>query len=240
MGNRNSIYNPSMYFLPEAVKDAVSNGEIPQVVTQSVRNSGSSSDYITFSWELQTEILTADELKAAQDKGDVMAAVFAKKNALRKAGDYSFIQKGLFQKVRDSFGTPLTTEDRKGKEYFVYKAINAWGDSFRANEFYDVDKQSVIENGMIKVNPASDNLIIDIFRGTRPMVGAVTATTPIESVSLKGAFNGLNEFTLEQKSQILSNFAIKHGLTSEQALKDINAALKKDRATAIQQLKKCY
>jgi hypothetical protein len=240
MGNRNSIYNPSMYFLPEAVKDAVSNGEIPQVVTQSVRNSGSSSDYITFSWELQTEILTADELKAAQDKGDVMAAVFAKKNALRKAGDYSFIQRGLFQKVRDSFGTPLTTEDRKGKEYFVYKAINAWGDSFRANEFYDVDKQSVIENGMIKVNPASDNLIIDIFRGTRPMVGAVTATTPIESVSLKGAFNGLSEFTLEQKSQILSNFAIKHGLTSEQALKDINAALKKDRATAIEQLKKCY
>lgn len=184
MGNRNSIYNPSMYFLPEAVKDAVSNGEIPQVVTQSVRNSGSSSDYITFSWELQTEILTADELKAAQDKGDVMAAVFAKKNALRKAGDYSFIQRGLFQKVRDSFGTPLTTEDRKGKEYFVYKAINAWGDSFRANEFYDVDKQSVIENGMIKVNPASDNLIIDIFRGTRPVITATPSKTSEKKVSL--------------------------------------------------------
>jgi len=243
MGNRNFIYNPAMYFLPESVKDAVSNGEIPQMLTYSTRNSGSDSDYMTFTWELQTEILTAEELKTAQEKNDVMGAVFAKKNAMRKVSDYSFMQRGLFQKVKDDYGTPLTTEDKKGNEYFVYKAINAWGDSYRANEFYDVDKQSVIDNGMIKVNPTNNNLIIDIFRGTRPMVGTVTVSDSVttkENVSLKGLFNGLTEFTLQQKSQILSNFAIKHGLTSEQALKDINAALKKNRATAIEQLKKCY
>ena len=186
MDNKIPVYNPSMYFLPDSVKDAVSNAEIPQIVTQSVRNSGSSSDYITFTWELQTEILTAEELKAAQNsKEGVMSAVFAKKNALRKAGDYSFMKRGLFQKVKDDFGTPLLHKDRKGSEYFVYKAINAWGDSFRANEFYDVDKQSVIENGMIKAIPTSNNLIIDIFRGTRPIIGAVTAKSEEKELPLQ-------------------------------------------------------
>lgn len=186
MDNKIPVYNPSMYFLPDSVKDAVSNAEIPQIVTQSVRNSGSSSDYITFTWELQTEILTAEELKAAQNSKDgVMSAVFAKKNALRKAGDYSFMKRGLFQKVKDDFGTPLLHKDKKGSEYFVYKAINAWGDSFRANEFYDVDKQSVIENGMITAIPTSNNLIIDIFRGTRPIIGAVTAKSEEKELPLQ-------------------------------------------------------
>jgi hypothetical protein len=101
----------------------------------------------------------------------------------------------------------------------------------------------VFDNGMVTGVAASNGLIIDIFKGTRPIVGAVTANTAPSAkrnVTIKGIFNGLNEFTLEQKSQILSNFAIKHGLTSEEALKDINAALKTNRAEAIEQLKKCY
>jgi hypothetical protein len=215
MGNKSSIYNPSMAFLPESVKDAVSNAEIPQIVTQSVRNSGSSSDYITFTWELQTEILTIEELKAAQDSQQgVMSAVFAKKNALRKKGDYSFMQKGLFQKVKDDFGTPLTTKDKKGNEYFVYKAINAWGDSFRANEFYDVDKQSVIENGMIKVMPVSNNLIIDIFRGTRPIVGAVTAKAEEKELPLQ-----LKDGVAYEPSQVNSLMLEAMGYTPRQIKK---------------------
>jgi hypothetical protein len=242
-GNRVSIYNPSMYFLPEAVKDAVSNGEIPEILTQSANNSDSKFDYITFNWELQQEILTKEELEKIKPSESVLDAVFAKKNEMRRKGDYSYMQKGLFQKVYDSYGVPLTTEDAKGNTYYIYKAINAWGDSYRANEFYNVDKPSVFDNGMVTGVPASNGLIIDIFKGTRPIVGAVTANTAPSAkrnVTIKGIFNGLNEFTLEQKSQILSNFAIKHGLTSEQALKDINAALKTNRAEAIEQLKKCY
>lgn len=243
-GEKTSVYNPSMAFLPDDVKDAVSNGEIPEILTQSINNSDSKSDYVTFSWELQTELLTKEEMEAAI-KGDdsIMSAVFAKKSAMRKANDYSYIKKGLFQKVYDNYGTPLTTEDKKGNKYYIYKAINAWGDSYRANEFYEVDKPSVFDNGMIKPIPGNNNLIIDIFKGTRPVVGAVTATSSSSvktNVSLKGIFNGLNEFTLEQKSKILSNFAIKYGLTTEQALKDINAALEIDRVGAIEQLKKCY
>ena len=242
-GNRVSIYNPSMYFLPGAVKDAVSNGEIPEMLTQSANSSDSKSDYITFNWELQQEILTKEELDKIKPSESILDAVFAKKNEMRRRGDYSYMQKGLFQKVYDDYGTPLTTEDSKGNTYYVYKAINAWGDSYRANEFYNVDKKSVFDNGMISANTTSNGLIIDIFKGTRPIVGAVTANTASSAkrnVTIKGIFNGLNEFTLEQKSQILSNFAIKHGLTSEEALKDINAELKRNRAEAIEQLKRCY
>jgi hypothetical protein len=82
---------------------------------------------------------------------------------MRKIGDYSFIQKGLFKKVYDNFGTALQTADKKGTPYFVYKAINAWGDSYRANEFYTTDHHSVIENGFIKVEDVDNNRIIDLF-----------------------------------------------------------------------------
>ena len=48
-----------------------------------------------------------------------------------------------------------TYKNKKGVivENFVYKMINAWGDSFRANEFYDVIRPSEIDNGFIKVEP---------------------------------------------------------------------------------------
>jgi predicted NAD-dependent protein-ADP-ribosyltransferase YbiA (DUF1768 family) len=65
--------------------------------------------------------------------------------------------------VVDDYGTPLTTKDKKDNEYFVYKAVNAWGDSYRANEFYDVDKKSVFDNGFMQVEDVDNDVIITKF-----------------------------------------------------------------------------
>jgi hypothetical protein len=72
--------------------------------------------------------------------------------------------------VKDS-GQPFvhTSND---KDYYIYQAVNAWGARERAQEFYDVEKPSQIDNGFIKVrNVAADERIINIFTG-----GGVTAT----------------------------------------------------------------
>ena len=69
-------------------------------------------------------------------------------------------------------GQPLIHES-KGKQYYIYQAVNAWGARERAQEFYDVEKPSEIDNGFIKVtNVAADQKIVNMFTGK-----GVTATT---------------------------------------------------------------
>jgi hypothetical protein len=161
-------YNPSMKFLPDVVKEAVIMEEIPPVMTVSRRNRESNSEYIVYTWEKELELLTDDEIKSnkpyAQEK-----LIREKKAQMRRAGNYSYINKGLFRRVSDNYGTPLETTDQKGNPYFVYKAINAWGDSFRANEFWATDHKSVLENGFIKVEDVDNNVIISKFiEGKKP------------------------------------------------------------------------
>jgi len=155
-------YNPSMKFLPDSVKEAIANDDIPPVMTLSLYNRESASDYIVYTWEKELDILT-DEEKRTNPPSSYTKMIIEKKAQMRKAGDYSFINKGLFRKVVDNYGTPLLHTDYKGTPYFVYKAINAWGDSFRANEFWDVDHKSVIDNGFIKVEDVDNNVIITKF-----------------------------------------------------------------------------
>jgi len=159
-----SYYNPAMEFLDKNVKEAVRNKKIPPVMTLSTRNREANSDHIVFTWEKQEDLLTeAEKSEANKNRTSFYKAVQQKKLNMRKIGDYSFIQKGLFKKIYDNFGTALQTTDKKGTPYFVYKAINAWGDSYRANEFYTTDHHSVIENGFIKVEDVDNNRIIDLF-----------------------------------------------------------------------------
>jgi hypothetical protein len=72
-------------------------------------------------------------------------------------------------------------ENKKGElviyRKYVYKAINAWGDSFRAQEFYTTGQQSVLDNGFDKVNEVEDDVIVNIYKG-----GAATAA-PKESIT---------------------------------------------------------
>jgi hypothetical protein len=139
----NPIYNSNMNFSRNNPKiaEAIKKGEIPPLVKISERSKASNSDVIVYSWNVIP-------------KGKTM-------QGMMKERDYSFIKKGLFRKVySDEAKTkPITTtytkkfEDGTEKTYIshVYQMINAWGDSFRANEFYNVAKPSVIDNGFIKV-----------------------------------------------------------------------------------------
>jgi hypothetical protein len=111
------------------VKKAILDGKIPDVVALDSRSMGTDSDVIVYSWEKGTP---------------------AEKKAARRIGDYSYIQKGLFKKVYNGV-EPLVTYDKYGNPQFVFKMINAWGDSYKANEFYDVARPSKIDTGFLKL-----------------------------------------------------------------------------------------
>jgi hypothetical protein len=141
--NQYSASYPSVDFLPNNVKSAIENNEIPQVHTQKIGSRRGNDEYVVSSWNKK---LSRNEIAK-----------------MRKAGDYSYINKGLFKKVYDVDGDPYITTDKKGNEYYVYKAVNAWGDSFRANEFYSEAKQSIIDNGLMKVNEVMDAQVVAAF-----------------------------------------------------------------------------
>jgi len=138
-----SLKYPSIDFLPASVKSMIRKEIIPQVMT-----------------------------KRAEDDGpDVIAAIWNKNLGkkkiaqMRKEGDYSYINKALMQKVYDeSTGEPYVYLV-KDKPYHIYKAINTFGDSFRAQEFYDNVQKSIFDNGYMKANEVSDGIITNIFDG---------------------------------------------------------------------------
>lgn len=154
-------YNPAMKYLPNNVKDLVENGDIPPIMSMSTLGRNSNSDLFVYSWE---ENISKE-----------------KKAEMRKKGDYSYIKRGLFKKVKDVNDEPYIYTNSKGKNYYILQAINAWGARERAQEFYDVEKVSAIDNGFIKVpNVAADSRIISIFdnsRKSKSVQSSVTATT---------------------------------------------------------------
>ncbi len=142
-------FNPSeINFLDNRLKKAIANKTIPQMINISPLSREGRSEYITFVWE--------DKALSKFEKAE-----------MRKKGDYSYIKKGLFKRVNKADGTPVVL----GTEYetYIYKAINAWGDSFRANEFYDkmmpedpdstLAQKSVLDNGYIPVTEVEDSVI---------------------------------------------------------------------------------
>lgn len=189
----NMHYNPSMKFLPDPVKEEIANKNIPPILTRSKFNREANSDYIVYTWEKQEDLLTKQELDKAMLERNVYKVIAAKKAAMRKAGDYSFINKGLFRKVYDNYGVPFEHTAYDGKKYFVYKAINAWGDSFRANEFWATDHKSVLENGFIEVEDVDNNVIISSFLSDKKVKTKPTASRTI-TTDIKSEYSGKPEF----------------------------------------------
>jgi len=153
-------YNAAMEFLPPSAKRAIRLGEVPVMMTQNTLDREAQSDFMVYSWE-EDPILTAEDKKWGN-------TVAKKKMYMKRIGDYSFIKKGLFRKTYDGNGDPFVYRyvNKKGelREYFVYKAVNAWGDSFRAQEFYDEERESVVDNGFIKVEEVEDSKVNKFFR----------------------------------------------------------------------------
>jgi hypothetical protein len=86
----------------------------------------------------------------------------------------------------------------QGKEYFnyVYKMINAWGDSFRAQEFYGkefpldpistVSRSSVLDNGFLKVMREVEDSEIELaLLGTTQIVSATVESTEVKTIAMQ-------------------------------------------------------
>ena len=196
------VQYPSVDFLPPNVKKAIAEGEIPQAVTQRIGKVG--GEYIVASWNKK---LSRQEIAK-----------------MRRAGDYSYVNKGLFKQVFDVDGDPLISEDDKGRPYFVYKAINALGDSFRANEFYSSAKESIIDNGMMKVsNEVTDAQVVAAFSAKyskydKSIKGPLKITVTGDRVIVNGR--------MFVKSMITPESLKNSGFTDEQAGEIINAKCK--------------
>jgi hypothetical protein len=145
-------YNPAMKYLPKNVEKSVERNEIPPIISRSILGRQSDRDFFVYSWE---DNITKE-----------------KRAEMRKKGDFSYIKRGLFRRVKEN-GQPFVHTSNK-KQYYIYQAVNAWGARERAQEFYDVEKPSEIDNGFIKVrNVAADQKIVNMFTGK-----GVTASTP--------------------------------------------------------------
>ena len=157
-------------FLSKKLDKKIGKGELPDMIVFSMFSREGSSDFINYSWE--EKISKKQRIKS------------------RKTGDMSHVNKGLYKKVyrinEKGERVPLLQESEyQGRKYFnyVYKAINAWGDSFRAQEFYGkkfpldpsstVSTQSVLDNGFLKVAREVEDSEIELaLLGTTQMVSA--------------------------------------------------------------------
>jgi hypothetical protein len=128
------LYNMNMNFSGfTPAQKAINAGEVPKLLKLSTLSNAGRMDFVSYSWE-----------RVPEGKS---------KQQMRREGDFSYLKKGLFKKVYyDKERTkPVIITSKKGYNSYVYQMVNAWGDSFRANEFYDAPKESVIDNGYEKV-----------------------------------------------------------------------------------------
>jgi hypothetical protein len=154
------VYNPAMKYLPKNIEKSVERNEIPPIMSRTILGRQSDRDFFVYSWE---DNITKE-----------------KRAEMRKRGDFSYIKRGLFRRVKEN-GQPFVHTSNK-KQYYIYQAVNAWGARERAQEFYDVEKPSEIDNGFIKVrNVAADQKIVNMFTG-----GGVTATQAKTQASKEG------------------------------------------------------
>lgn len=160
--------NNFKFFGYNQVMKAIGNKEIPQLVKINTKARESSSDIIVYQWEEGSK---------------------AQKAEMKKKGDYSYIKKGLFKKIYqgdEAFTISFQIPGGPVISDYIYKSINAWGDShssdgtyFSANEFYDKGRPSVIDNGFLKVEKEmADSTILTYFNNSvtkpEPMKGEDT------------------------------------------------------------------
>lgn len=129
------------------VKEMLDGKKLPPLYRLYKHSRGSDSDYVVLTWE---------DYKMSRSE----------KSARRRDGDYSFRKRALFKKVYIDNNVPLMiNENKRGEpQEFVYRMINAWGDSFRLKEFYDTPQKSLVDNGFEKVeDEMTDKMVVDAF-----------------------------------------------------------------------------
>ena len=199
------LYYPSISFFGyNNLRGAIKAGDIPQLVS-----GGRGGEFEVFSW---TDLSISATERAA----------------MRKAGDYSYINRGLYKKVYDADKiTPITTSDNNGRLYFVYKPINALGDSFRANEFYTEAKESIIDNRMMKVeNEVIDEQIIPYMVKSDKKKSYTKVEEGDLVITIKGDRITVNNRSFAASMINFETLTGRLGYTPEQAGEIINAKCK--------------
>ena len=159
-------YGMSQDSIPESVKDKIAKKEIPPVLEIPMLSREARKDFIKYTWE-------DPNIKAAQ------------KAEMRKQGDFSYRHTILLKKVYMAPGEPLINYGKKGNfPKYVYKAVHALGDSFRATEALPVSygtfngtqaaptrgnaimQASVLDNGFDKdFTETTDDVITNAYLG---------------------------------------------------------------------------
>jgi len=148
-------YNPDIAFLDERLKSAQDKGTIPKVVNISVYSQEGKSDFMTYQWESSIGNATRIQRRKIGDKSHVHKVLMKKV--------YYFDAKGIRKPfIEYSESEDKTTGEVKIYKKYLYKAINAWGDSYRANEFYDKIQASVLDNDYDKVKEVEDADILEV------------------------------------------------------------------------------
>lgn len=199
-------YNPGMLYLPKNIKASTATKAIPQLVTIGTGTREGQSDYITYSWN-------SGSYDAKQRK------------EMASKGDFSFINKALFKKIKsgdEGFIHPYK-QKKTGKlmEYFVYKHINALGDSYRAQEYYINAKPSVFDNGLLKAEEKQDVTIIEAWKGkaaVRPVAQKNDTSDSNQLVTKTGAVYKLSLSNATYSEAAINTVLLTElGYTEEQA-----------------------
>jgi hypothetical protein len=212
-GRRANLYDPNQYFTAQPLKDAMKEGTLPMVVGISPFGDGR-NDFITYSWEDPIE--------------------YTERIKRKKNGDYSHIHKVLLQKVytKDDQGNPIPLVDiSKDGKYIkhIFKAINAWGDSFRAQEFYDYERPSVLDNGYEKVERITD------AQGNQIQSGEVTDDEVVNT------YLGLDNYMadMELTADMFEDYSIKPAKPEGVPQEEWDASTLEEKAEMIRQQKEC-
>jgi hypothetical protein len=137
-------FNLNTDFVNSNLKRAVAAGEIPKVINVSPFTREGQSDYVVYSWELPISKAERARRKAKNIKSHIKKGLFKKVYATNESGK-------VVPLVQVSYQNGIKYEK------FVYKMINAWGDSYRANEFYDYARPSQLDNDFEKVYKLNDD-----------------------------------------------------------------------------------
>jgi hypothetical protein len=195
------VSNLDIDTLIKPLKTAVKNNVIPKLVGLSPMSEAGRSDFIVYSYE---DVISSEQ-----------------RILRRKTGNTEHQHKMLMQKVytidENNKRVPLLhITEKNGRVYtkYVYKAINALGDSFRAQEFYTTNQQSVLDNGFDKVNEVEDDVIVDIYRGgatiTSPITKTVSERTTItmQPQNVEKILNGTKTTTIRESIPKGGNIAV--------------------------------
>jgi hypothetical protein len=198
-------FKPETTMVNKKLRDAMLMGEVPKSVNISTYSQEAQHDVITFIWSDMS--LTKNQ-----------------KRDMAKRGDYSFFKKGLFKKVyaknKEGVLAPIVYETTsKNKKTgnttvyknYVYKMINAWGDSIYAKEFYGKEHPlipssttsfpSVINNGYEKVEKNKEK---EYIKGEKVITKGEVEDSQIVEILGTSAYVEGDEFIFDSQEESLS------------------------------------